>query len=245
MDEALLQHLQDALWMYLGKAGDFCLALLEKALGKILDAAAALAGWLERLAAGIAALPLWLTIPGGLLLVAFFVGYVLRQKLYDRVLIYYDVWLRREGYGRQEFTVHRGAVRQRRTLMVRRVPLPERFDSVAVYAAAPDRYAVAYGPVAGTAEAVRLYRRDTRAGLAAMGEDLIRHFRANVRMLRADGELRALFAVLDAADPAFALCRPRLPGETPQETGEAVPVAVFLAALARDRATAHGAPPGP
>ena len=74
---------------------------------------------------------------------------------------------------------------------------------------------------------MRLYRRDLRSGLYAMGSDIIQAYRANQRMLHADGELRALFAVLDAADPAFAANRPRLPGEGPagKGTGRAVRVA--------------------
>ncbi|UJX39591.1 hypothetical protein K9F62_12720 [Desulfovibrio sp. JY] len=220
MDDALLQHLKVALLGYLGKAVDFCLGLLEAALGRLLDAAAALAGWTEHLLARIAAMPLWITIPAALALIALATAYAMRQKLYDRLLLYYDVWLLREGYRRLTFSVRRGAVRLRRVLMARPVALPDRFDAVALYEAAPDRYAVAYGPVDGTAEDVRLYRRDRRAGLRDMGEDLIRHFRANVHMLRADGELRALFAVLDARDQDFAACRPVLPGEEVEKRGK-------------------------
>ncbi|EFL49843.1 conserved hypothetical protein [Solidesulfovibrio fructosivorans JJ]] len=220
MDDALLQHLKAALWGYMGKAADFCLGLLEAALGKLLDAAVALAGWTEHVLARIAALPLWITVPAALAVIALATAYAMRQKLYDRLLLYYDVWLLREGYRRRTLTVRRGAVRRRRVLMARPVALPERFDAVALYEAAPDRYAVAYDPVGEAAEDVRLYRRDRRAGLRAMGEDLIRHFRANVRMLRADGELRALFAVLDARDPDFAASRPTLPGEDVEKRGK-------------------------
>ena len=217
MDDALLEHLKAALLAFLGKAVDFCLGLLEKALSRILDAAVSLAGAVEGLAAKIATVPLWITIPAGLVLAACVVGYAVRQRLYDRLLVYGDVWLLREGFRRRVFWVRRGAVRRRVTAMARRAPLPERFAAIALYEAAPDRYVVAYGPVGDTAQEVRFYRRDRRAGLFAMGEDLIRHFRATVRMLRPDGELRALFDFLDALDPDFAACRPGLPGESRPE----------------------------
>lgn len=212
MDD-LVSHLEAALWAFLGKAADFCRDVLDAAGRKALELAALLAGWINALAAKVAAVPLWLSIPGGLLLAGLVGCYLLRQRLYDRVLVYYDIWLRREGFARTVFHVHRGAVREEFQVMARRVELPARFSGVAVYEAVPDRYAVAYGPAGDVAEDVRFYRRDRRAGLAAMGEDLTRHFRANVRMLHADGELRALFAVLDGRDPDFAACRPGLPGE--------------------------------
>lgn len=215
MDPTLLHHVTDALWALTGKAVDFCLGLGQAALLRLLEALAWLAQAGRHLAAGFAALPLWLTIPSAVVLAVAVAGYVLRQKLYDRLLIYHDIWLRRQGYRRQEFTVRRGAVRQRLCLMARPVTLPERFRGLAVCEVAPDRYGVAFGLVGGIAEDFRLYRRDRRAGLVAMGTDLIRHFRANARLLHADGEARVLFALLDARDPYFAAWRPVLPGERP------------------------------
>jgi hypothetical protein len=214
--EDVLAHWDAILWALAGKAADFCLNVAALAGRKALDWALAVAGWIGILAARVAAVPLWVSVPGAVLLVGLVVSYALRQRLYDRVLVYHLVWLRRRGYGKRVFQVRRGAVRETVAAMARPVPLPSRFDDVAVCEAVPDRYLVAYGlcdRTAGVAEDVRTYRRDWRAGLAAMGTDLIRHFRANSRLLRADGELRALFAVLDAFDPDFAACRPSLPGE--------------------------------
>lgn len=213
MDD-LVSHLEAAGWALLDKATDFCLHVLDAAWHKVLELAAAAAGGVNALAARLAAVPLWLSIPGVLLLVGLVTCYLLRQRLYDRLLVYYDIWLRRQGFARTVFHVRRGAVRQEHQVMARRVPLPPRFAGVALYEVVPDRYAVAFGPVGGVVEEVRFYRRDRRAGLVAMGEDLVRHFRATVRMLHADGELRALFVLLDARDADFAACRPSLPGES-------------------------------
>ncbi|MEA4858490.1 MAG: hypothetical protein AAGU21_16415 [Solidesulfovibrio sp.] len=213
MDD-LVSHLEAALWSFLGKAADFCLEVAAAAGRKAVELAAVVAGWVNALAAKVAAVPLWLSIPGGLLVAGLVAAYLLRQRLYDRLLVYHDILLRRRGFARTLFTVARGAVHEEHQVMARQVPLSARFAGLAVYEAVPGRYAVAYGLTDGTARDVRFYRRDRRAGLAAMGEDLVRHFRANVRMLHADGELRALFAILDARDADFAACRPALPGET-------------------------------
>lgn len=212
MDD-MVSHLEAALWAFLGKAADFCLHLGELAVRKALLLLAVVAGWLNILAAKLAAVPLWVSLPGAFLLLGLVVCYALRQRLYDHVLVYHLVWLRRKGYSKQVLHVRRGAVRETLVAMARRLPLPPRFIGIAIYEAEPDRYLVAYGRAAGVVEDARTYRRDLRAGLAAMGEDLIRYFRANVRMLHADSELRALFAVLDAYDPNFEACRPALPGE--------------------------------
>jgi hypothetical protein len=215
-------HLETALWAFLGKAADFCIGVLATAGRKAVELLALVAGWVEALAAKLAAVPLWLSIPGGLLCVAVLTCYLLRQRLYDRLLVYHDVRLTRRGFARREFVVARGAVRETVTAMVREVPLPGRIWEAAVYEAVPERYLVVFGPAGGTAHAVRLYRRDLRAGLFAMGEDLIRHVRANARMEHPDGELRALFAALDARDADFAACRPALPGETGKKTARGV-----------------------
>jgi hypothetical protein len=212
MDD-LLGHLQVALWSFLGKAADFCLELLIAAGRKALELTGGLAGYIEALAARLAAVPLWLSLPAAALLLALVVCYLLRQRLYDRVLVYHLVWLRRQGFSRQTFRVRRGAVRKSRTAMARRIELPARFATIAIYEVHPDHYAVAYGQTAGLAEDVRFYRRDLRAGLLAMAEDLMAFFRETIRLLHADSELRALFVVLDARDPGFRACRPLLPGE--------------------------------
>jgi len=219
-------HLETALWAFLGKAGDFCLGVLAAAGRKALELLALVAGWVEALAAKLAAVPLWLSIPCGLLCAAALAAYLLRQRLYDRLLVYHDVRLTRRGFSRREFAVARGAVHETVTAMVREVPLPGRIREAAVYEAVPERYLVVFGPAGGTAHDVRLYRRDLRAGLFAMGEDLIRHFRANARMQHPDGELRALFAALDARDADFAVCRPALPGEVAKKTARGVTRAV-------------------
>ncbi|WP_428566607.1 MAG: hypothetical protein ACP59X_06530 [Solidesulfovibrio sp. DCME] len=212
MDD-LVSHLEAALWSFLGKAADFCLEAAAAAGRKAVELAAVVAGWVNALAAKVAAVPLWLSIPGGLLLAGLVAAYLLRQRLYDRLLVYHDIFLKRQGFAPRRLTVRRGAVREERLVMAREVPLPRRFAGIAVFEAVPGLYAVAYDLADGTAREVRLYRRDRRAGLGAMGEDLVRHFRANVRMLHADGELRALFAILDARDADFAASRPALPGE--------------------------------
>ncbi len=212
MDD-LLGHLEAALWSFLDKAADFCRELSLAAGRKALDIAAALAGAVEAFGRKLAAVPLWVSLPAGLCLAALVAGYLLRQRLYDRVLVYHHPGLRRRGFSRQTFRVRRGAVRESREAMARRVELPGRFAGVAVYEVHPARYAVAFGPAAGLAEDVRFYRRDLKAGLRAMGGDMIDFFRVTERMLHADGELRALFAVLDARDPAFRANRPLLPGE--------------------------------
>ena len=221
MDD-LWGHLETALWAFLGKAADFCIGVLAAAGRKAVELLALVAGWGEALAAKLAAVPLWLSIPGGLLCVAALACYLLRQRLYDRLLVYHDVRLTRRGFARREFVVARGAVHETVTAMVREVPLPGRIWEAAVYEAVPERYLVVFGPAGGTAHEVRLYRRDLRAGLFAMGEDLIRHVRANARMEHPDGELRALFAALDAGDADFAACRPALPGETGKKTARGV-----------------------
>lgn len=221
MDE-LWPHVQAALLALWDKVVAFCLHLLDAAGRKALDLAALAAGWVQALAARVAAVPLWVSAPLAVLLIGLAVCYVFRQRLYDRLLIYYDVWLRRQGYVRQVFRVRRGAVREEREAMAREIVLPPRFEGLALYEVAPDRYAAAYGRVNGSAEAVRFYRRDRRAGLEAMGADLIRYFRTNARLLHADGEVRALFAVLDARDPDFAACRPALPGEIKKKTARGV-----------------------
>ena len=206
-------RLSAVLLSFLGKTADFALELFEAAERKALELGAVAAGKLEALGAKIAAVPLWISLPGALLAVGLVVCYALRQRLYDRLLVYHLVWLTRRGYARQRLLVRRGAVRETVEAMARLVPLPQRFAAVAVYAVHPDRYLVAYGLAAGAAEDARFYRRDLRAGLAAMGGDIIAYFHKNARMLHPDAELRALFTVLDGLDPGFAACRPSLGGE--------------------------------
>ena len=205
---------------FLGKAADVAMEVLDAAGRKALELAAGVAGALEALGAKIAAVPLWLSLPSALVMLGLLGCYVFRQRLYDRVLVYHLVWVRRQGFSRQRFAVVRGAVRETVEAMARPVDLPRRFAAIAVYEVHPDRYLVAFGPVGGAAEDVRLYRRDLRSGLSAMGADIITYFHKNARMLHADAELRALFAVLDAADPAFAAQRPALGGE---QASRAVP----------------------
>ncbi len=212
MDD-ILGHLEAALRALMGKAVVFCLELLASAGRKALELAAQLADAFARAGAALAGMPLWVTIPATLLLLGLVLAYVFRQPLYDRVLVYHLVWLKRRGFSRQTFAVQRGALRQTRQAMARQLPLPDRFSSIAVYDVHPGQYAVAYGPVNGHVEDLRFYRRELRSGLSAMADDLAAYFRANARGLHADSELRALFAVLDAADPAFFACRAALPGE--------------------------------
>lgn len=236
----ILAHLEVALRSFLGKAVAFCIHLAGLALRQAVEWAAVAAAWLEGLAAGIAAAPWWVTAPGALLALGLAAGYLLRQRLYDNVLVYRLPWLRRRGFSRQAFRVRRGAVRETFAAMARPVPLPSRFSGIAVFEAVPDRYLVAFGPASGAAEDVRTYRRDRRAGLAAMGRDLIEHFRANVRLLRADGELRALFAFLDARDPDFAACRPALPGEVVKKAAREETRTALAARGNRPTASADG-----
>jgi len=217
MDD-LLDHLGTALWSFLDKAAAFGLELLAAAGRKLLEGTAALAGRLDGWAAKVAAVPLWISLPVGLCLLALVGGWLVRQQLYDRILIYHLFWLRRRGFARQTFVVRRGAVRQTHQAMARRVALPARFGEIAVYEVVPDRYGVAYGRVAGLVEDVRFYRRDLHAGLRAMGSDLMAYYRANARLLHADAEVRALFAILDVRDRAFAANRPLLPGESTIKT---------------------------
>lgn len=206
-------QLQGAFWALIDKLGTFCGEALDAAGRKGLELLASLADALDRLAAKLAAVPWWISLPALLLLLSGWLTYLFRQRLYDRVLVYHSVWLKRQGFARHVFTVRRGAVRETREAMARRVPLSDRFPTVALYEVHPARYAVAYGPAGDWLEDWRLYRRDRRAGLRAMGEDLMGYFRVNVRLLHADSELRALFAELDAVDADFAACRPLLPGE--------------------------------
>ena len=215
MDD-ILGHLETALWSFLGKAADFCLELAGAAGRKGLELAAVAAGWIAALAAKIAAVPLWLSLPVAVFVLALVAVYLLRQRLYDRVLVYHLVWLRRRGYGRQTFRVRRGAVRQTRQFMARPVPLPGRFSGIAVYEVESGQYGVAYGVAGGFVEDVRLYRRDLRAGLRAMGEDVAAYFRANVRMLRADSELRAFFCRARRPGPGFR----GQPGGAPRRGGK-------------------------
>lgn len=212
MDD-LLAHLDVAFWALMDKLGTFCREALEAAGRKAAELLGALADLVNRLAAKLAAVPLWVSIPLVLLLAGAWLAYCFRQRLYDRVLVYHLVWLKKQGFSRQVFTVHRGATTRTHEAMARRVPLPERFPAIAVYEVVPDRYGVAYGAPDADLEDFRLYRRDLRAGLFAMGADLITFFRVNVRLLHADSELRALFAALDARDADFAAFRPLLPGE--------------------------------
>lgn len=218
MDD-IVDRLYAVLLSFLGKAADVLAELLDAAGRKALEIGAGLAGRLEALGAKLAAVPLWVSLPLAVLCLGAIVAYCLRQRLYDRVLVYHLVWLKRRGFARRRFVARRGAAREEREYMARAVPLPARFAEVAIFEVHPDGYLTLFGPVGDTAEAMRLYRRDLRSGLYAMGSDIIQAFRANQRMLHADGELRALFAVLDAADPVFAANRPRLPGEGPAGKG--------------------------
>ncbi|WP_343039514.1 hypothetical protein [Solidesulfovibrio aerotolerans] len=218
MVDDIWERVSAVLLAFVGKAADFLLELGDAAGRKALELGAGAAGKLEALGARIAAVPLWIVLPGGLLVVGLLVCYILRQRLYDRVLVYHLVWLKRRGFARQRLTVARGAVRETVEAMARRVPLPRRFAAIALYEVHPDRYLVAYGPAGGVAEDVRFYRRDLRAGLAAMGNDIIDYFHKNARMLHADAELRALFIVLDDLDPGFAACRAALGGEEKKRT---------------------------
>jgi hypothetical protein len=229
MDD-ILGHLEIALRALLSKVVDFCLELLESAGRQAMEIVALAAGWIETLAAKLAVVPLWISLPAASVVVTLAACYVLRQRLYDRVLVYHLGWLRTKGFSRQIFRVRRGAVREVRQAMARRVPLPERFSVIAVYEVHPEQYAVAYGQAAGVAEDVHFYRRDVKAGLRAMGAELIEYFRGNVRLLHADSELRALFVILDARDPVFGACRPALPGEVKEK-----------AVSGRSPETAHGA----
>lgn len=223
MDD-FLGHLEAAFWAFLGKLGAFCLEVLDAAGRKAVALLVRAADLVDGLAARLAAVPWWIAVPGLLLLVGLFAAYVFRQRLYDRVLVYHLVWLRKRGFGRQVFHIRRGAVRETRQAMARRVPLSGRFPAIAVYEVHPERYAVTFGTSGDTVEELRLYRRDLRAGLAAMAADLTAYYRANVRMLHADSEVRALFAELDAFDPDFAASRPPLPGEVRRpESGITLP----------------------
>lgn len=212
MDE-LLSHWDTLLWALAGKVVGFCLTLLAAAWRNTLQLLAVMAGWVNALAARLAQLPPWLTVSVAGVLVLATVCYLLRQRLYDRILIYHLVWLRRQGFSRQRLLVRRGAVRETVQAMARRVPLPQRFLGLAVYEVHPDRYVVAYDMVDKVAREVRFYRRDRRDGLMNMGRDVTAYMRRSRRLLHADSELRGLFAVLDAFDPLFAQCRPLLPGE--------------------------------
>lgn len=212
MDD-LIAHLDVAFWALMDKLGNFLREAVEAAGRKAAELLGALAELVNRLAAWVAAIPWWVSVPLALLVVVAVAAYLFRQRLYDRVLVYHLVWLRKQGFSRHDFTVRRGAVRRVHTAMARRVALPERFAAIAVYEVHPDRYGVAYGALDAELEDWRLYRRDLRAGLAAMGAAITAYFRANVRLLHADSELRALFAELDAVDADFAACRPLLPGE--------------------------------
>ena len=212
MDD-ILARLGAVLLSYLGKTADVVTELFHAAGRKALEIGAGVAGKLEALGAKIAAVPLWLSLPLAFVAVGLVACYLLRQRLYDRVLVYHLIWVRRRGFFRQRFFVRRGAVRETVEAMARQVELPLRFAAIAVYDVHPDHYLVAFGVAGGSAEDVRLYRRDLRSGLAAMGTDLIAYFHKNVRMLHADAELRALFAVLDGRDPEFAAQRPALGGE--------------------------------
>jgi hypothetical protein len=212
MDD-IVGHLETAFWTLMDKLGAFGREALEAAGRKAVELLAKAADLVDKLAAKLATVPLWISIPLVLILTAAWLAYAFRQRLYDRVLVYHLVWLQRRGFSRHEFTVRRGAVRETRQAMARPLPVAGRFASVSFYEVHPDRYAVAYGGAADWLEDLRFYRRDRRAGLQALGADLTAYFRANVRMLHADSELRALFAELDALDPDFAACRPLLPGE--------------------------------
>lgn len=212
MDD-IWERVSAILLSFIGKAADFLQELADAAGRKGLEVAAGAAGKLAALGARIAAVPLWISLPGALLAVGLVVCYLLRQRLYDRLLVYHLVWLTRRGFARRRVFVRRGAVRETMEAMARRLPLSGRFADIAVYEAHPDRYLVAYGRAGGLAEDARFYRRDLRAGLAAMGGDLIAYFHKNARMLHAEAELRALFAELDGLDPGFAANRPALGGE--------------------------------
>lgn len=218
MVDDIWERVSAVLLSFVGKAADFLLEIVDAAGRKALELGAGAAGTLEALGARITAVPLWIMLPGLLLVVGLLVCYILRQRLFDRVLVYHLVWLRRRGFARQRLAVARGAVRETVEAMARRLPLPRRFAAIALYEVHPDRYLVAYGLAAGAAEDARFYRRDLRAGLAAMGGDIIAYFHKNARMLHPDAELRALFTVLDGLDPGFAACRPALGGEEKERT---------------------------
>jgi hypothetical protein len=218
MDD-IVGHLEIAFWALLDKLGAFFREALEAAGNKAMALLAKAAELVDALAAKLAAVPLWISIPVVLLLMGAWLAYAFRQRLYDRVLVYHLVWLKRRGFSRQAFQVRRGAVRETRQYMARRLPVSGRFPSIALYEVHPDRYGLAFGVTGVWLEDMRLYRRDLRAGLQAMAVDLMAYFRANVRLLHADSELRALFAELDAVDPDFAASRPLLPGETRAENG--------------------------
>lgn len=212
MDD-ILGHMEIAFWALWEKIVAFCAQLLDAALHKAVELLALAAGGVERLAAKLAAVPLWMSLSGAVLFLALCVAYALRQRLYDRLLIYHLFWLKFRGFSRHVFHVRRGAVRESRQAMARPVPLSGRSPFLAVYEAHPEYYIVAYGVAGDQMEDVRVYRRDRRAGIRAMADDLAAYFRATVRMLHADVEVRAFFAELDAFDPVFAAWRSSLPGE--------------------------------
>lgn len=218
MDD-LFAQLDVAFWALMDKLGNFLREALAAAGKKAAELLGDLAELINRLAAFVATIPWWVSVLLAVVFVGGWAAYCFRQRLYDRVLVYHLVWLTRQGFSRHRFCVRRGAVQGTHEAMARPVPLPERFPAVALYEIHPDRYGLAYGGAGADLEDWRVYRRDRRAGLAAMGADLIAFFRANVRLLHADSELRALFAVLDARDADFAACRPLLPGEVRPEPG--------------------------
>ena len=231
MDD-IWERVSAILLSFVGKAADYLLEIADAAGRKGLELGAWAAGKLAALGSKIAAVPLWISLPVAFLAIGLFVCYLFRQRLYDRLLVYHLVWLKRRGFARRRVIVRRGAVRETVEAMARRLPLSGRFVDVAVYEAHPDRYLVAYGLAGGLAEDARFYRRDLHAGLAAMGGDLIAYFHRNVRMLHAEAELRALFQELDGLDPAFAADRPALggeankravPGKTPETARELAP----------------------
>jgi len=139
-------------WAVLDRLGAFLLQALDAAGRTAVKLLAALADMVNRFAAWLAALSLWVSIPAALLLIALTVAYLFRQRLYDRVLVYHLVWLQKQGFSRHVFRICRGAQRETRQAMARPVPLPGRFGAIALYEVHPDRYA----------RGVRSGRRDRR-----------------------------------------------------------------------------------
>ena len=116
MDDILGQA-EAAFWVLWEKCVALGAQLLDAAWRKAVDLLALAAGVVERLAAKVAAVPLWVSLPVAALLLALCVAYALRQRLYDRLLVYHLFWLRHRGFSRHVFHIRRGAVRENRQAM--------------------------------------------------------------------------------------------------------------------------------
>ncbi len=198
--------LQELALKYAKKLAESLWALCLSVLAKAVRVLGTFFAWMDRTAGEAYARLSWYEIALiGLAAAAVTLLFLFRRRIYRNFLIYNIHWLRFQGYSRQIIRVRRAGRERRVDIMGLPVPLPERFASLRIYKAVPERYVVAFGAY-GKDKALRLcdYAREGGLGYAAMRRDFADYFRRTAKFQNPASETQGLLDYLGAADPGFS-----------------------------------------